>query len=143
MQLFCERLRLRRERQGLTQEELAEKAKLSKRSIVKWERGPKLPTVRLAERLALALDTSVAFLLSGETKYPEHRPQHGEMRDPALIESTLDTLRSQAQSMVQQIDLLQNQIHQRPPRQSSSRPDGDAQDAGELSDGHHAGDRSA
>ena len=104
----------------MTQEELARKAGISKRSIVKWETGPDVPTIRLARKLAAALETSPGYLIDGETQYPQPQPQGSRMGDSAegLIQSTLTSLRSQAQSMMQQIDLLQGNLLSR----ASSKP---------------------
>lgn len=55
MQLFSERLRLRRTRLNLTQPELAEKSGVSMRSIVAYEGGDTTPTLKQAQKLAAAL----------------------------------------------------------------------------------------
>lgn len=56
---------LRRE-QGLTQQQLAEQLLVSDKAVSKWETGRGLPDIGNLERLAQALDTSVAELLHGE-----------------------------------------------------------------------------
>ena len=54
-----------RERQKLTQEELAEKLFVSGKAVSKWETGQGFPDISLLEPLAKALGISVIELLSG------------------------------------------------------------------------------
>lgn len=58
-------IRALRERQRLTQEELAEKIHVSGKAVSKWETGRGLPDISLLEPLSEALGISVMELLSG------------------------------------------------------------------------------
>ncbi len=55
-----------RKEQGLTQEQLAEQLGVSNRSVSRWENGRTLPDLALLQTLAVALDVSMAELLSGQ-----------------------------------------------------------------------------
>lgn len=48
-----------REKQKLTQKELAEKINVSDKAVSKWETGKGLPDVAIVEELAKALGTSI------------------------------------------------------------------------------------
>ncbi|OJV03157.1 MAG: hypothetical protein BGO12_09775 [Verrucomicrobia bacterium 61-8] len=50
---------------GLTQEQLAEKADMSRRFLQEVEKGEKIPTVKIAVRLRSALDCSWEELFKG------------------------------------------------------------------------------
>lgn len=58
-------IRALRESKGMTQEELAEKIRVSGKAVSKWERGQGFPDVSLLEPLSAALGISVIELLSG------------------------------------------------------------------------------
>ena len=60
---FALRLKTRRDRLGLTQVDLAEKSKISARSIASWESGLNLPNGALLARLATALGVTESWLL--------------------------------------------------------------------------------
>nr|MBQ6242783.1 helix-turn-helix domain-containing protein [Lachnospiraceae bacterium] len=60
-------IRRLREERDMTQEELAERIRVSAKAVSKWETGRGLPDVSLLEPLAGALGISVAELFSGET----------------------------------------------------------------------------
>lgn len=66
------RLRAMRQRLGLTQEQLAERANLHYSYIGQVERGEKIPSLRTLKRLASAMHTSVDFFLEEPSPY-EHR----------------------------------------------------------------------
>ena len=53
------KMKLRRVEMGFTQKDLAEKAGLSRASIVQIERGTQIPSVETAERIANALKTTL------------------------------------------------------------------------------------
>ena len=55
-----------REKQGLTQLELAEIINVSDKAVSKWETGKGLPDITLIEPLAKALKVSVIELMNGE-----------------------------------------------------------------------------
>lgn len=54
-----------REKQGLTQVQLAEQLNVSDKAVSKWETGAGYPDITLLEPIASALRTSVAELLAG------------------------------------------------------------------------------
>ena len=56
------KLRKRREAQGLTQVDVAERAKVAERSYQRYESGERKPNVDVAHRIAKALDTRVEAL---------------------------------------------------------------------------------
>ena len=55
-----------REKQRLTQSQLAEKLCVSDKTISKWETGRGFPDISLLKPLACALQVSIPELLSGE-----------------------------------------------------------------------------
>ena len=59
-------IRALREKQGMTQEELAEKLCVSDKAVSKWETGRGFPDVSLLEPLGRALRISVPELLCGQ-----------------------------------------------------------------------------
>jgi transcriptional regulator with XRE-family HTH domain len=56
----------RRKEKKLTQEELADKLRVSNRTISKWENGNSIPDYSIINDLCTALDVSINELLSGE-----------------------------------------------------------------------------
>lgn len=66
-------IRQLRERQKLTQLQLAEKIAVSDKTVSKWENGRGLPDISLLEPLARALRVSVPELLSGEAVVNQNR----------------------------------------------------------------------
>lgn len=67
-----------REKQKLTQKQLAEKLAVSDKTISKWETGKGLPDIGIITDLALALGISLAGLLTGE--YAENRNRSANMQ---------------------------------------------------------------
>ena len=62
-----------REKQNLTQKELAEQIGVSDKTVSKWETGKGLPDITLLEPLAGALGVSVTELLAGEIRVNTNR----------------------------------------------------------------------
>lgn len=62
-----------REKKKLTQKELAEKLRVSDKTISKWETGKGLPDITLITPLAEALGISVAELFAGEYAINDNR----------------------------------------------------------------------
>lgn len=62
-----------REKRNLTQKELAEKLRISDKTISKWETGKGLPDITLVAPLAEALGISVAELFAGEYAVNDNR----------------------------------------------------------------------
>lgn len=52
-------LKERREKQGLTQVQVAERANITERSYLRYETGERLPDVHVGQRIAKALNTKV------------------------------------------------------------------------------------
>ncbi len=59
-------IKKRREQNGMTQAQLAEKIFVSAKTVSKWETGQGFPDISLLESLAKAIDISVIELLNGE-----------------------------------------------------------------------------
>lgn len=61
-----------REKQNLTQKELADKLSVSDKTVSKWETNRGLPDISIIEDLAKALHISLAELLTGDLKTNEN-----------------------------------------------------------------------
>jgi len=72
-------LRSLRLAQGLTQAELAHRAHVRERQIIRWEQGQHVPRVESVSALARVLGCRVADLLTPE---PEAAPEDDEESDP-------------------------------------------------------------
>lgn len=68
---FATFLTAHREKQGLTQPQLAEKVGVTKSNVYYWESGTYLPQMNVLERLARALKVSYEDLLL-KGRYPRH-----------------------------------------------------------------------
>ncbi|MDL2254223.1 helix-turn-helix domain-containing protein [Ruminococcaceae bacterium OttesenSCG-928-I18] len=55
-------LRLRREKKGLTQVEVASRAKINERQYIRYEQGTRIPRADIALRIAHVLGTTVEKL---------------------------------------------------------------------------------
>lgn len=66
-----------RKQKKLTQKELANKLKISEKTISKWECGKGLPEVSLMKPLCKELDITVTDLLNGEKTKKEERKEEG------------------------------------------------------------------
>ncbi|HWW87793.1 MAG TPA: XRE family transcriptional regulator [Vicinamibacterales bacterium] len=81
-----QRVRAERTRRGLTLGELSARARVSSSMVSAIERGSKAPTVLVLDRLATALDTSLARLMEPETKSSVILLRHDQQavaRDPS------------------------------------------------------------
>lgn len=65
-ELFAANLRAERNRKSMSQDELAEKAGVSRTSISAYEKGTMLPTLRTLYKLAVALGTTPNALMGWE-----------------------------------------------------------------------------
>jgi transcriptional regulator with XRE-family HTH domain len=81
MSTLGERLNAARERRGLTQGEVALRAKLPQQAISRLERGDRTHVRSdVLGRLAVALEVSADYLLGLDT--PDHAPSHGNSKRP-------------------------------------------------------------
>jgi transcriptional regulator with XRE-family HTH domain len=72
-----------RKKRGLRQEDLASLVGVSKDTVTRWESGKREPGAEALKKLAVALETSIAYLM-GETDNPA-------IADP-LVQSEINTL---------------------------------------------------
>ena len=71
-EIFRGRLRIAREKNSLTQAELAEKTGLPASSISHFEKGPRKPSFDNLRRLAAALNVTTDYLLGRTDNTEEH-----------------------------------------------------------------------
>ena len=74
---FGQAIKEKREKYGLTQQELAEKLFVSRQTVCRWENGTRCPDLIMAKRIALVLGISLDELLPGEAVQdytPEKEP---------------------------------------------------------------------
>lgn len=104
VQRFAQRLREVRRSSGMTQLELARRATVTDAYVGRLERGEAAPGIDLVERLAMALDTTVADLLP-TTASPDTK---GLLQDQAkrLTESFLQVADREALQMFDQLMAL-------------------------------------
>lgn len=60
---FCEKLRLLREEEGLSQSALAKALGVSQSAVAQWEAGTRKPTAQAIVAIARMFDTSADFIL--------------------------------------------------------------------------------
>jgi transcriptional regulator with XRE-family HTH domain len=80
------RVREQRRARGLTLDELSERSGVSRSMLSEVERGSRVPTVIVLDRIATGLDTSIARLLRDEAHAAVQVLRHAEQsvaRDPA------------------------------------------------------------
>ena len=80
------RLRLERLRRGLSLQQLEERTGVSRSMLSEVERGSKVPTVLVLDRIATGLDTSIARVLGDEREarvVVRRRGEHDTARDPS------------------------------------------------------------
>ena len=70
-------IREKRKELNLTQKELAEKIGVSDKAVSKWERGESLPDVTLIPLIAVTLDVSIDYLMTGR-EYTDTTAERGE-----------------------------------------------------------------
>ena len=61
-----DRIRESRKKQKLTQQELADKVKVSLMTVLRWEKGERIPRADEINRIAEALNVSASYLMGGE-----------------------------------------------------------------------------
>jgi transcriptional regulator with XRE-family HTH domain len=72
--ILAANVRARRKALGLSQEDLAERARIDRTYVSGVERATRNPTVKVVARLAKALETTSAGLLSAPTASPGKGP---------------------------------------------------------------------
>ena len=65
---FAENLRALREKQGITQEQLAEKMEVSRQTVSKWESGSSFPEMEKMIQLTELFSCTLDGLLKGDLK---------------------------------------------------------------------------
>lgn len=63
-----ERLKVYRERAGLTQQQLADALGVARTTVTMWETSPNMPTVRILPKLSHVLSVTVDELLDANKK---------------------------------------------------------------------------
>lgn len=97
MNFSSSRLRIARQRRGLTMEQLAERAQVSRRMLSDYEAGERKPSLEMRQRLARALDFAPGFFEQPEvpvltSEMPSFRAlskMSAGQRDAALAAGTL------------------------------------------------------
>ena len=67
---LCEKLYNLRRKQGLSQEELAEKLDCSRQVISKWENGTTTPDAEMLQKYSKLFDVSIDYLLNDDMTEP-------------------------------------------------------------------------
>jgi transcriptional regulator with XRE-family HTH domain len=107
-------LRAARERQRLTQEQLAERSGLSYKFIGEVERGSGNPTIETIDRLAEALGVGIGSLFV-ETDH------HRAPNEYQISKRELQRVREALESIVEVTDSVARVESRRPPRRSRQR----------------------
>lgn len=84
--MIGEKIKLLREKRGLTQEELAEKIGVSKSSISQWENGMKEPRMGMIQKVADLFGVTKSYIIENETQ--EYDPDALEILD--MLENNYD-----------------------------------------------------
>lgn len=71
---FAENLKTVRRNHNLSQEELAELLNVSRQAVSKWEQGAGYPEMEKMILLSQKLDVSLDYLVYGENKFAEQKP---------------------------------------------------------------------
>lgn len=74
---FGEAIKQKREKLGLTQQDLAEKLFVSRQTVCRWENGSRCPDLVMAKKIAMVLGISLDDLIPGEVTQdyvPEKEP---------------------------------------------------------------------
>ncbi|MCR4780683.1 MAG: helix-turn-helix domain-containing protein [Ruminiclostridium sp.] len=77
MSIQFNNLKVLRIKEGLTQEDIAEKLSVSRQSVAKWERGESLPDLESCIKLADMFGVTVDVLIRNMNDIP-HSDEHGK-----------------------------------------------------------------
>ncbi|MCB0766970.1 MAG: helix-turn-helix transcriptional regulator [Flavobacteriales bacterium] len=102
------RIKTRRKFLGLTQVELAQRANVSESVICRIELGVRLPDMALVQRLAAALETTVAYLLDGTDPGNASNGNHAERAKQ--LEQRVEQLEEEVSGGRRMISFLQGVI---------------------------------
>ena len=83
---FNKRLKELRSRNNLSQEQLARKLDITRRTYIYYETGQKYPSVELLTRIAEFFKVSISFLLDEQHGAQAHEGKFGVLRAEQLIE---------------------------------------------------------
>ena len=89
---FKDYFKLERQRQGMTQSDLAKNLRVSRQTVSHWENGIRIPDVSMLEAIADVLHTPVYRLLGGEEDEQEIEKKEG--MEPNEIAKQLALLNS-------------------------------------------------
>lgn len=88
--IFADKLVALRKKNGWSQEELAELAKVSRQSVSKWEGAQSVPDLDKVLQLSRIFGVSVDYLLKDELEEPEYTAAPAEVGEAALRRVSLE-----------------------------------------------------
>lgn len=112
MKAFYLRLKETRKEKKLTQEELAEKADISRVMVSRYETGTVIPTVDVLVSLADALDVSIDYLLGRSDHSPVSNHHPANDLPPSNRQSDLPKSKAELRKFI--IDVLRDCIRLNP-----------------------------
>lgn len=95
---FNEQIKIIRETLGLTQQQLAQKAGTTARSIIRIEQGKMLPNVALLQKIAVVLNTDCKILLVPKINIVDFLEEKAEQKAQSLVGLARGTAAMEEQS---------------------------------------------
>jgi len=92
--MFSERLKSLRTQNGLTQKEFAKRLNVSTSTVSMWEIGQREPDNKTLIMLAKELNTSVEYLVTGNTIPPLDKKEEHQTRTKSDVQELYDLLLS-------------------------------------------------
>ncbi len=93
--LFGEKLKALRLERGYTQEQLAQKVDVTKRTLINYEQGRCYPKqTEILARLAQEFDVTVDYLMSDEDRYIQNAQEKGGIRAAQDVQALLTNARA-------------------------------------------------
>ena len=93
--LFGEKLKALRLERGYTQEQLAQKVDVTKRTLINYEQGRCYPKqTEILARLAQEFDVTVDYLMSDEDRYIQDAQEKGGLRAAQDVQALLTNARA-------------------------------------------------